>query len=258
MRCVAALHAGVLLVTLVPAPAGAQVTAPPLSAIETHDNLQPAGVLRNGELRLSLWAGLGRWSPKGPAVPSLTVAALGVEGRALSIPSPLIRVPVGTLVHASIRNTLASPLRVSGFCPRPGRCDLLVIAPGTTGIASFAVLSAGTFHLRRSVRRATTATTWAPLSWTSRPRCNRSCASAQRVSGRNVTQSPSINGRGAIARAVSTRGSSAAGRALDDMLAQCRRHVLRRQQYDEQMRAGARIRARRHRNGRRRRHVDSV
>ena len=102
MRCVAALHAGILLTTLFPAPAGAQVKAPPLSAIETHDNLQSAGVLRNGELRLSLWAGMGSWSPKGRGVPALAVAALGEEGRALSVPSPLIRVPVGTLVHASI------------------------------------------------------------------------------------------------------------------------------------------------------------
>lgn len=146
MRCVNALYAGILLTTLVPARAGAQVTAPPLSAIDTHDNLHSAGVLRNGELRLSLWAGMGRWAPKGPEVPPLTVAALGEEGRALSIPSPLIRVPVGTLVHASIRNTLASPLRVSGLCPRPGRCDPLVIAPGETGAASFSVHSAGTFH----------------------------------------------------------------------------------------------------------------
>ena len=86
MRRVAAIRAGFLLTTLVPAPAGAQVKAPPLSAIEAHDNLQSAGVLRNGELRLSLWAGMGSWSPKGPGIPALAVAALGEEGRALSVP----------------------------------------------------------------------------------------------------------------------------------------------------------------------------
>src|SRR5687768_3614916 len=146
MRCVAALHAAILLTVLSPAAAGAQVTPPPLPGIETHDNLQSAGVLRSGELRLSLWAGMGSWSPSGPEVPPLTVAALGEEGRALSIPSPLIRVPVDTVVHASIRNTLASPLRITGLCPRPGRCGVLVIAPGETSTVSFAVNSAGTFH----------------------------------------------------------------------------------------------------------------
>jgi len=123
-----------------------QAAAPALSKISTHDNQRPAGTLANGELRLSLWAGIGRWSPFGAAGSTLDLAAVGEQGGPLTVPSPLIRVPQGTVVHISLRNTLTIPLRVTGFCDRPGRCDALVIAPGATGDARFTLNAAGTFH----------------------------------------------------------------------------------------------------------------
>lgn len=108
--------------------------------------MKPAGTIQNGELRLLLWAGMGRWQPKGPKSGALTVAAFGEAGKPLSIPSPLIRVPAGTVITAAIRNTLAAPLRVRGFCERPSACDPLVIAPGETRDVRFVVKTAGTFH----------------------------------------------------------------------------------------------------------------
>ena len=91
------------VVALCPLPAGAQ-------AVVTHDNLKSAGTLRDGVLSVSLWAGMGQWSPQGPGTPPMPIAALGEEGQPLSVPSPLIRAPEGTVVHVSIRNTLAKPL----------------------------------------------------------------------------------------------------------------------------------------------------
>ena len=86
--------------------------------IETHDNLNPAGRLRDGVLTLDLYAGLGVWYPEGDSSRSWTIAAFGEEGRPLTVPSPLIRVPVGTTIQASVRNTMALPLRIDGFCDR--------------------------------------------------------------------------------------------------------------------------------------------
>jgi FtsP/CotA-like multicopper oxidase with cupredoxin domain len=121
-------------------------TAAALPAIETHDNLKPAGTLLQGELRLSLWAGMGQWFPEGPRNAPIEVAALGEEGGPLSIPAPLIRVPLNTRIHVSVRNALKSPLRLAGFCDRPGRCDALVIPAGVTRDVRFTVSAAGAFH----------------------------------------------------------------------------------------------------------------
>ncbi|MDQ3169513.1 MAG: multicopper oxidase domain-containing protein [Acidobacteriota bacterium] len=129
-----------------PATASAQSAPPPIPhAIATHDNVTPAGAVENGELRLSLWAGMGTWLPAG-AGSGITVAAFGEEGGPLSIPSPLVRATQGTIVRASIRNALPAPLRVTGFCDRPGACAPLVIAPGSTEEVRFSLGSAGTFH----------------------------------------------------------------------------------------------------------------
>jgi hypothetical protein len=75
------------------------------------------------------------------------VAAFGEEGGPLSIPSPLIRVPEGTTVHVSIRNTLAAPLRIHGFCDRTGTHVMPVTVPaGRRREVRFALHAAGTFH----------------------------------------------------------------------------------------------------------------
>lgn len=126
-------------VALCPLPAGAQTVA-------THDNLKPAGTLRDGVLTLSLRAGMGQWSPSGPGTQPVSIAALGEEGGPLQIPSPLLRVPEGTLVRVTVRNTLGLPLRVTGLCDRPGRCQPLVIASGAAAQTSFRVTAAGTYH----------------------------------------------------------------------------------------------------------------
>ncbi|MGH8222566.1 MAG: multicopper oxidase domain-containing protein [Woeseiaceae bacterium] len=118
--------------------------------IRTHDNLDPAGRLQDGVLTLALWTGLGEWYPEGKSSRPWTIAAFGEEGKPLTIPSPLIRVPEGTTVHASVRNTLALPLRVYGLCERPGTCEPMTILPGETRELRFALKIAGTFHYTAS------------------------------------------------------------------------------------------------------------
>lgn len=105
----------VSLLMAVPSGGSAQSAPPPIrNAIATHDNVKPAGSVENGELRVSLWAGMGTWLPAGNGS-DITVSAFGEEGGPLSIPSPLVRAAQGTIVRASVRNALAAPLRVAGF-----------------------------------------------------------------------------------------------------------------------------------------------
>jgi FtsP/CotA-like multicopper oxidase with cupredoxin domain len=136
-----------LALTPIAASASAQSAAangPP--AVTTHDNVQSAGRLENGVLSVSLRAGVGRWFPEGQAAPARDIEAFGEEGQPLMVPSPLLRARVGTVVQVSIRNTLATAIRVYGLCDRPGSCGPLTIAPAATGEARFKLAAAGTFH----------------------------------------------------------------------------------------------------------------
>ena len=122
-------------------PPGRRAAEPP--AIEANDNRIPAGTLAGGTLELRLVAQPGRWHPEAEDGPGILVAALGEEGRAPSIPAPLIRIPLGTRIHATVRNELPdSTLVLHGLSPGG---DSLVIAPGETGESGFTPEAPGTF-----------------------------------------------------------------------------------------------------------------
>ena len=63
-------------------------------------------------------AGRGVWTPEGPDGPGVTIDALGVTEGPLQVPAPLVRVPEGTVIDATIVNTLDVPLTVHGWCTR--------------------------------------------------------------------------------------------------------------------------------------------
>ena len=116
------------------------------SSIQLNDNLQPGGVQQGPTLTIHLYAGTGVWRPKGPAGDALEVAAFGEEGAGLFVPGPLVRARAGTAVVLSLRNALEAELRVSGLCSRPGPCDPVVIAPGTTREIRFSLDAPGTYY----------------------------------------------------------------------------------------------------------------
>ena len=91
-----------------------------LPTIAINDNRRPAGIPASGMLMLSLRAAAGLWRPEGEKGPALEIEAFGEVGSTLTIPAPLIRVPEGTAVAATVRNELARPLRVFGLCERGG------------------------------------------------------------------------------------------------------------------------------------------
>jgi manganese oxidase len=115
--------------------------------IVPNDNRTPAGALTDGVLTLKLRAASGTWKPRADDGPALEVEAFGEEGHALAIPAPLVRVPQGTAIAASVRNALTTVLRVHGLCDRQdGVCAPLEVPPGETREVSFTATTSGTYH----------------------------------------------------------------------------------------------------------------
>src|SRR5260370_41720640 len=83
-----------------------------------NDNRTPAGT-RVGDTPLIHLAGSpAAWHLLGDANSALRVAAFGEEGKAPTLPAPLIRVGGGTPIHAIVPNPLDGPLVVRGLSER--------------------------------------------------------------------------------------------------------------------------------------------
>jgi FtsP/CotA-like multicopper oxidase with cupredoxin domain len=119
------------------------------SAAETvapNDNRHTAGSLRNGVLTVALEARTGTWYPEGEHGRSLEVAAFAEAGKPLTTPGPLLRVPVGTEVRATIRNSLDKPLAVYGFGKARGMSDSVMVPAGAAVPVSFTATVPGTWY----------------------------------------------------------------------------------------------------------------
>src|SRR6266436_641446 len=147
--------AGAVAVLLVSfACAHAQETAGPkplqaaLPRIEANRNLSPAGQLRDGVLTVRLEIRAGDWYPEAETGPTVVVQAFAEEGRALQIPGPLIRVPEGTEVRATVRNVLEKgTARVYGLHGRPGDGKKpLEISAGEIREVRFKLTAPGTYY----------------------------------------------------------------------------------------------------------------
>jgi FtsP/CotA-like multicopper oxidase with cupredoxin domain len=109
-------------------------------------NQTPAGRLANGRLTIRLEAAMGEWSPEGKDGPSLRVAAFREEGQRLSTPGPLLRVPEGTEIDATVTNRLDLPLTIHGLHRRPGDAkDVLIVAAGESRTVTFSAGAQGTY-----------------------------------------------------------------------------------------------------------------
>jgi len=75
--------------------------------VVANDNRHPAGTLHDGVLTIHLVAAPARWYPEADNGPFVDVPVLSEEGSPPQIPAPLIRVPLGTTVEATVRNSLA-------------------------------------------------------------------------------------------------------------------------------------------------------
>jgi len=115
--------------------------------IVANPNRTPAGRLRGGVLEVKLELRIGMFRPHADDGPGVVVQAFGEPGRPLQIPGPLIRVAEGTIIHATIRNTLRdSTLVLRGLHPRPGTADDTVqVAPRATRKVRFTAGKPGTY-----------------------------------------------------------------------------------------------------------------
>jgi manganese oxidase len=118
----------------------------PVERVLPNDNRQTAGALANGVLSLTLEARTGTWHPEGDRGRALTIAAFAEAGKPLSTPGPLIRVPVGTTIRATIRNRLDQPLVVSGFGATRGLSDSVVVPVNAATPVSFTATTPGTYY----------------------------------------------------------------------------------------------------------------
>jgi FtsP/CotA-like multicopper oxidase with cupredoxin domain len=116
-----------------------------LEPVAPNDFSRVAGNFDRGILTIALEARLGAWRPDGDNSSSaIEVAAFAEEGRALSAPGPLIRIPEGTEVRATIRNRLSKPIVVYGFGGPKGKQDSLVIQPNAMRSVRFNANKRGT------------------------------------------------------------------------------------------------------------------
>ncbi|MGN6393866.1 MAG: multicopper oxidase domain-containing protein [Gemmatimonadales bacterium] len=119
---------------------------PPADRIVPNDNRRLGGVLKHGVLTIALEARTGVWRPEGDSGRALEVAAFGEPGKPLSTPGPIIRVPVGTEIHATIRNRLDRPLTVYGLGKVRGRPDSTTIPVNATSPLGFKASTPGTYY----------------------------------------------------------------------------------------------------------------
>ena len=84
-----------------------------------NDNRSPAGHLQNGILELKLELRAACWYPEAADGGHVDAYAFAEVGGPPQISGPLIRVPQGTQIHLSVRNTLAESAKTYGFQSHP-------------------------------------------------------------------------------------------------------------------------------------------
>jgi len=118
----------------------------PLPVVAANDNRTAAGELRDGVLDLHLDLAQGQWYPENEGGLHRDVYAFAETGRGLQSPGPLIRVPQGTKIHATVHNSLPLAARIYGLHQHPGDSnDALTLAAGETRQVQFLANQAGTY-----------------------------------------------------------------------------------------------------------------
>ena len=147
------LSSGAVAPSIEGAPIAAQqsltdTTSDSATRITPNDNETAAGELRRGVLTIRLVATTGVWFPEDDSSPGVPMQAFGVEGKAPTVPAPLIRVPEGTEVIAIVRNAIPNvTLRVHGLQSRPAATATpLAVRPGEQREIRFKSGAAGTYH----------------------------------------------------------------------------------------------------------------
>ncbi|HEU4787813.1 MAG TPA: multicopper oxidase domain-containing protein [Gemmatimonadaceae bacterium] len=120
-----------------------------------NDNRVPAGRRVGDTLVLSLEITRATWRPRGADDPGIDVATFAEAGKVPRVPGPLIRVPTGTLVRATISNRIGKRVVVRGLRDRGDPSDSIVLAPDSTASHAFRAVTPGTYlYIGRTTSRA--------------------------------------------------------------------------------------------------------
>jgi FtsP/CotA-like multicopper oxidase with cupredoxin domain len=137
---------GMILLVLFLATSASPTENSSLPLVMANDNRTPAGELKNGVLNLRLELRQGRWYPEDEGGGYRDVYAYAEEGHAPQSSGPLIRVPQGTQIHATIHNTLPLPAKIYGLHRHPGDAKhALRLGPGETREQQFLAGEPGTY-----------------------------------------------------------------------------------------------------------------
>jgi FtsP/CotA-like multicopper oxidase with cupredoxin domain len=98
--------------------------------VRPNDNRAAAGQLTDGVLTINLEMREALWRPEADDGPSIPVYAFAEPGQPATLPGPMIRVPVGTEVAATVHNRLTRPARVVGLFSRATASPEPPIPPG--------------------------------------------------------------------------------------------------------------------------------
>src|SRR5215218_2124845 len=119
----------------------------PDTRIVSNDNRHPAGTLRNDVLTVRIDARDGTWMPDGPKGHHYSVAAFAEAGKTATTPGPVLRVPLGAEIRATVRNTLDKTLWMYGLGAKRGvASDSVAIAPGASHEFRFRPDAPGLFY----------------------------------------------------------------------------------------------------------------
>ncbi|HEV8197324.1 MAG TPA: multicopper oxidase domain-containing protein [Gemmatimonadales bacterium] len=123
---------------------------PTPARVVPNDNRRPSGFVHGDTLVLHLVVQKAEWYPEAEDGPHITIEAFGEEGRAPSLPAPLIRVRAGTTIRATVRNALSdSTIHVIGLATQPIQvADTLHVTPGATADVMFRAGMPGTYLYR--------------------------------------------------------------------------------------------------------------
>lgn len=117
-----------------------------LEEVTINENRRPAGEFRNGIYYINLEARTGNWYPETHDGAPIKIKAFAEAGKSLQVPGPLIRVPEGTEIRATVRNRNKGPLVLYGFISRPGNFrDSVIVNEGEIKEINFNAGAAGTY-----------------------------------------------------------------------------------------------------------------
>ena len=118
-----------------------------LSRVVANDNRTPAGTLRNGVLTIELAVVMARWYPEAADGPFVDLPVFAAEGKAPTIPGPLVRVPKGTRVRLVVRNALGdSTIGLWGMGMTTTNDTVTIpVRPGESHVVEFIANQLGTF-----------------------------------------------------------------------------------------------------------------